>query len=170
MAEHEEFLAAINQLAATFRVKLSDPATEGYWSVLENIPKEHIWAAVKEATASEQFMPPPATLRRYAYESAKIELLKVQPKALPAMTDGLRMGREVSVARLELQAEGWCWLCSMGEAIHRVGIKHRHGAFDWRRERGPGHRCDCSRKFVKPAPSATHDSRLPREPDEDEVF
>lgn len=44
----------------------------------------------------------------------------------------MSMGREVSEVRQELQCLGLCWLCALGEAIHRVGLNHGGDGFDWK--------------------------------------
>jgi hypothetical protein len=166
MADRAEFLTALSALAGSFRSEMTDPMIAGYWLALEHVQAETLWEAVKKAVTHDKFMPPPARLRELALESAKDAYMR-RPLPSVGRSDELRMGREVSIERMNLIKQGWCALCATGEAIHLVGVAHGGDPFDWRgKDRASGHRCNCV--GTRPATKLYRDTRLPREYDDED--
>jgi len=67
-----ELLAAgLKLMAAAYSRQVDQNTAEAYWQLCRAIPDEAWIEAVKDACRSEEFMPRPATIIRYARATAK---------------------------------------------------------------------------------------------------
>lgn len=83
----KELLAAgLKLMGAAYGKAIGSDTAEAYWQLCHAIPDEAWIQAVKDACRSEEFMPRPATIIRYARETAKAHADRL------AVSDQKRLG------------------------------------------------------------------------------